>query len=47
MALPPTKKEIALHPAPDSVTAPVDKQEKDVDVERKVSQTLPTIDPRF
>ena len=37
MSLPPAKKEISAHPSPGAITAPVDKHEKDVDVERKVN----------
>ena len=37
MSLPPAKKEISAHPSPGTITAPVDKHEKDVDVERKAS----------
>jgi hypothetical protein len=36
MSLPPAKKEVSEHPAPGSVTVPVDKREKDQDVDRKI-----------
>ncbi|KAF8632724.1 hypothetical protein AX15_001721 [Amanita polypyramis BW_CC] len=36
MSLPAAPKDISLHPAPGAVTAPVKKQEKDKDVERKL-----------
>ncbi|KAK2464849.1 hypothetical protein APHAL10511_003148 [Amanita phalloides] len=36
MSLPPAHKDISIHPAPDSVTAPVDQRDKDKDVERKL-----------
>lgn len=36
MSLPAAKKQVGFHPAPDSVTEPVNRQEKDLDIDRKI-----------